>query len=297
MKILIVDDNIAIQEILAEILTVDGYEIDKAGTVSDAVDKLDSFSPDALLLDSQVGGESGLKVLDALPEDSDIRAIILTRGKEVIPKDTQFIKGYIQKPFKSSEVTEKIRELGEDMDIKRSRDRKFKFKLFSKQPKQVSEEEIAGARFGKSYVIFESEPSSVYKLAWYFMTKECSVMVITTGKVKSITERFKNDEGMNVKVLGLSAKARIGYVEMSKLGTVMDQIKKFISENDKPVIVFDNMEPIIDINGLNNVLTMIYQIINGAVKKTSSLVVSTGENSLTDKDKELFLHDMERYIA
>ena len=297
MKILIVDDNIAIQEILAEILTVDGYEIDKAGTVSDAVDKLDSFRPDALLLDSQVGGESGLKVLDALPEDSDIRAIILTRGKEVIPKDTQFIKGYIQKPFKSSEVTEKIRELGEDMDIKRSRDRKFKFKLFSKQPKQVSEEEIAGARFGKSYVIFESEPSSVYKLAWYFMTKECSVMVITTGKVKSITERFKNDEGMNVKVLGLSAKARIGYVEMSKLGTVMDQIKKFISENDKPVIVFDNMEPIIDINGLNNVLTMIYQIINGAVKKTSSLVVSTGENSLTDKDKELFLHDMERYIA
>ena len=88
MKILIVDDNIAIQEILSEILTVDGYEIDKAGTVAEAVDMLDSFRPDALLLDSQVDGESGLKVLDALPEDSDIRAIILTRGKETIPKDT-----------------------------------------------------------------------------------------------------------------------------------------------------------------------------------------------------------------
>ena len=81
MRILIVDDNIAIQEILAEILTVDGYEIEKAGTVSDAIDKLDSFHPDALLLDSQVGGESGLKVLDELPEDSEVRAIILTRGK------------------------------------------------------------------------------------------------------------------------------------------------------------------------------------------------------------------------
>ena len=297
MKILIVDDNIAIQEILAEILTVDGSEIDKVGTVSEAIDKLDSFRPDAILLDSQVDGESGTKVLDALPADSEIRAIMLTRGKEVIPKDTQFIKGYIQKPFKSSEVTEKVRALSEEMDLKRSRDWKFKFKLFSKQPKQVSDEEIAGARFGKSYVIFESEPSSVYKLAWYFMTKECNVMIITTGKVKSITERFKNDEGMNVKILGLSVKTRMGYVEMSKLGTVMDQIKTFISSNDKPVIVFDNMEPIIDTNGLNNVLTMIYQIINGSVKKTSSLVVSTGENSLTDKDKELFLHDMERYIA
>ena len=297
MKILIVDDNIAIQEILAEILTVDGYEIDKAGTVSDAVDKLDSFRPDILLLDSQVGGDSGLKVLDALPEDSDVRAIVLTRGKEILPKDTPFIKGFIQKPFKSEEVTEKVSALGEEMDLKRTKDKKFKFKLFSKQPKQVSEEEISGARFGKSYVIFESEPSSVYKLAWYFMTKECNVMVITTGKIKSITERFKNDGGMSVKILGLSLKARIGYVEMSKLGTVMDQVKRFIVENDKPVIVFDNMEPIIDTNGLNNVMTMLYQIINGVVKKTSSLVVSIGENSLTDKDKELFLHDMERYIA
>ena len=297
MKILIVDDNIAIQEILSEILTVDGYEIDKAGTISEAVEKLDSFRPDALLLDSQVNGESGLKVLDALPEDSEIRALILTRGKETIPKDTPFIKGSIQKPFKSEQVTQMIRELGDEMDLKRSKERRFKFRLFSKQPKQVSEDEISGARFGKSYVIFENEPSSVYKLAWYFMTKDCAVMIITTGKIKSITERFKNEDGHTVKVLGLSLKARMGYVEMSKLGTVMDQIKRFITENDKPVIVFDNMEPIIDTNGLNNVMTMLYQIINGAVKKASSLVVSTGENSLTDKDKELFLHDMERYIA
>ena len=105
MKILIVDDNIAIQEILGEILTVDGYEIDKVGTVSEAIDKLDSFRPDALILDPQVGGESGLKVLDALPAESDVRAIILTRGKEVIPKDTAFIRGCIQKPFKSDDVT------------------------------------------------------------------------------------------------------------------------------------------------------------------------------------------------
>ena len=297
MRILIVDDNIAIQEILAEILTVDGYEIDKAGSVAVAIDKLDSFRPDALLLDYEVAGESGLKVLDVLPEDSDIRAIVLTRGKEIIPKDTPFIKGSIQKPFKSEQVTQMIRELGDEMDLKRSKERRFKFRLFSKQPKQVSEDEISGARFGKSYVIFENEPSSVYKLAWYFMTKDCAVMIITTGKIKSITERFKNEDGHTVKVLGLSLKARMGYVEMSKLGTVMDQIKRFITENDKPVIVFDNMETIIDTNGLNNVMTMLYQIINWAVKKASSLVVSTGENSLTDKDKELFLHDMERYIA
>ena len=139
MKILIVDDNIAIQEILGEILTVDGYEIDKVGTVSEAIDKLDSFRPDALILDSQVGGESGLKVLDALPAESDVRAIILTRGKEVIPKDTAFIRGCIQKPFKSDDVTEKVRLLCEEMDLKRSKDRKIKFTWKAPIPKVLPE--------------------------------------------------------------------------------------------------------------------------------------------------------------
>lgn len=296
MKILIVDDNIAIQEIIAEILLTDGYEIEKAGTVSDAVDKLDSFRPDIIILDSEVGGERGFKVLDALPADTAVRAIILTKGKESLPKDTQVIHGYIQKPFKSSEIMTKVRELGEEMNLA-PKEKKFWFgKLFSKQNKQAQEEELSGMRFGKSYVVFENEPDAVYKLAWHFMMKGCDVMVLTSGKIKSITERFKNEAGKEVRALGLSQKPRTGYIEMSKLGTVMDQIKKFIEEKDKPVIVFDNMEEIITENGLNSVMTMLYQILNGVVKKTSTLIVSTREESLTDKDKELFLHDMERYI-
>lgn len=296
MKILIVDDNIAIQEIIAEILTVDGYEIEKVGTVSEAIERLDSFGPDIILLDFQVGGESGMRVLDALPEDSEVRAVILTKGKDLIPKDSPFVRGSIQKPFKSEEITDKVRKLAEEMESKRTRKR-LKLKLFSKAPKQVPMEDIQGARFGKSYVIFESEPDSVYRLAWYFVAKGCDVMVITTGKVKSVTERFRNGDGRDIRTLGLSLKPRIGYLEMTKLGTVMDQIKRFVVDKEKPVIVFDNMEPIIDANGLNNVMTMLYQIINGSVKKMSTLIVSIGEDSLTDKDKELFLHDMERYIA
>lgn len=298
MKILIVDDNIAIQEIIAEILTVDGYEIDKAGTVAEAIEKLDTVRPDAILLDTQVGGQSGLEVLDALPEDTDVRAVLLTKNKEQAPKDSNIIVGYIQKPFKSSDVMDSVRKLAEEMDIKQPKEKKFKFKLFGKHSiESSSDDDLPGIRFGKSYVVFEKEPETVFKISSHLMKKDCDILLITTSKVKSVTERFRDAEGKEVKVLGLTNKARMGYIEISRLGTIMDQIKKFMNEKEKPAIVFDNLQMVIEANGLNNVMTMLYQIINCNVSKTSSLVVSTDDSALTDKDKELFLHNMEQYIA
>ncbi|MFA6679747.1 MAG: DUF835 domain-containing protein, partial [Candidatus Methanomethylophilaceae archaeon] len=209
------------------------------------------------------------------------------------PKDTSFIFGFIQKPFKSSEILEKVRSLSSDAEIRHMKGKRSRFKLFSRTVTEKSDEDM-GLRFGKSYVVFENEPEAVYKMATFFTTKNCDIMVVTSGRSKSVTERFKD---IHVKVLGLSMKPRIGYIEMSKLGTLMGAITEFIDEAVKPVVVIDDLERIIDVNGLNTVLTMIYQIINGGSKKIATLVISVKEESLTDKDKELLLHDMELYEA
>lgn len=293
MKILIVDDNVAIREIVADILTVDGKEVEKAGTVAEAIGKIETFKPDALILDSQLAEESGLTLLDSIEAYPDMRAIILTKGKEVLPKDTASIYGYVQKPFKSNEIMDKVRALEEEMDVKHTKEKKFKFKLFGKHADKEVIDDGLPVRFGKSYVVFENEPNSVYKIAGHFLSKGCDVLILTSEKIKSITERYKDQE-KEIKVIGLSPKVRVGYIEMSRLGTVIDQVKKFINERDKPVIIFDNLEGMIAINGLNTVVTMLYQV-NHGVDKTSTLVVSTRDDRLTDKDKELFLHDMERF--
>lgn len=294
MKVLIVDDNVAIQEIIADILVIDGKEVQKASTVAEAVDKYESFKPDAIILDSKVGDENGLDVLDALNPNYGERVIILTKSKDVLPKDTSFIYGFVQKPFKSDEILSKVRALEADIDPKHVKEKsKFKLKLFSKRAnKDDSGEELLGVRFGKSFVVFENEPEGVYKLAGYFLSKEYDVLIMTSGKIKSITERYKESE--NLKVIGLSSKVRMGYIEMSRVGTIVDQVKKFIAEHDKPVIVFDDLQGLIEINGLNTVVTLVYQVIHDA-NKTSSLIVSIDEDILTDKDKDLFLHNMERF--
>lgn len=296
MKILIVDDNIAIQEIIGEILSSDGFDIDKTSTVSEAIVKLRSFHPDIILLAFEVGGENGLRVLDSLPKNSDVKVVILSKEKELVPDNIPFIKGSIQKPFKSSEIIQLVRNISKDTGDKSNKDKNLITRLFFK-PRQASADNISGAKFGKSYIIFEEEPVSVYKLAQYFAVKDYDVMVITVGKIRQINKKLKNDDGKAMSVLGLSVKSRIGYIGTSKLGTVMDCIKRFIEEKSKPVIVFDNMGPIIDINGSNSVITMIHQILSDLAEKTSTLIISINENSLTDKDKELLLCDMERYMV
>lgn len=295
MRVLIVDDNIAIQEIIGEILSLDGFETDKVGTILEAIDKLSSFNPDIILLAFKVGGENSLRILDSLPKNSDTKVIILTKEKELIPDNIPFIKGSIQKPFKSSEIIQLVRNISKDTVDKSNKSKNLITRLFSKQSRQTVDD-ISGAKFGKSYLIFEEEPASVYQLARYFAVKDCNVMVITTGKIKTINEKFKNDDDEVVNVIGLSVKSKIGYIRISKLGTVMDHIKSFIREKSKPVIVFDNIGPIIDTNGSNNVMTMIHQILSDFAEKTSTLIISTNENSLTDKDKELLLCDMERMM-
>lgn len=293
MKILIIDDNVAIQEILAEILTVDGYEISMASSVNEGKKLYQSFRPDAIILDSQVNGESGLRILDSIEETSEVRVIILTTGKEQIPKDSPFIYGDIQKPFKSGDILQKVRSISANLEEKHGKEKKIKFKLFSKPVTEKMEpEDTMNIRFGKSYVVFEQEPNNVYKLGSGFVAKGCSIMVVTAGRIKTATERFKGNE---VKVLGLSPRPRNGYIEISKMGTLMGEISAFIGEKEKPVVLIDGLEQIIAVNGLNTVLTMLFQIINGGVNKPATLIVSMNPESLTDKDRELILHDMELY--
>jgi len=291
MKVLVIDDNEAIQEIIAEILSVDGYATEIAGSIEEARSKLASFIPDAILLDSVVNGESSLPFLDELDPKSEVKVLILTSGKEILPKDSPLIYGHIQKPFKSTDIIDNVRgmTLGEAAAAKK---KKIKFKLFGSKKPEPEEAREAGIHFGKSYIVFENEPSLVYAMAHTMQARGYDVMVVTSEGVKYVNDKTGGD---TMRILGVSSRLKAGYVEMSKLGTLMANAVEFMDQNAKPVVIFDNLQPLIEANSLNGVLTMIYQLINGDFKKTSSIIISAPESSFTDKDKDLLLRSMELY--
>ncbi|NLL95284.1 MAG: response regulator [Thermoplasmatales archaeon] len=298
MKVLIVDDNPAILEIISDILQVNGYETSTAEDADDARAKLVSFKPGILILDSSLHGEPSFPLLGEIDLDSDLKVLILTSGNETLPTDSKFIRGSLKSPYRSSEVLEEVRRLGPAGDQKAAvavpqKEAKRKKKGFFRRrnKEKIVPARDATLRHGKSYVVFEDTPETAYRLAFALAMQDADVAVVTDENPKAVKERFLSG---NVTVKGLSMRPRPGYVEASKPGTIMHEAMEFIKGSQKPVLVFSNLDLIVQVNGINAALTLIHQIRAGAGKQISMVVSSSGEG-FTSKDRDLLVSGMELY--
>jgi two-component system response regulator RegX3 len=110
--ILLVEDEPAIAEPLAETLTREGFHLQVAGTAADAVDAATSLRPDLILLDLMLPDGSGFDVCREVRRSSQVPIIMLTaRGDEadrVIGLELG-ADDYVVKPFSAREVTARVR--------------------------------------------------------------------------------------------------------------------------------------------------------------------------------------------
>ena len=78
-RILIADDEPTVREVLAELLNFEGYTVATAATGEEALQLLDSFAADVILLDIVMPGLSGNETLSALrARGIEIPAIAIT---------------------------------------------------------------------------------------------------------------------------------------------------------------------------------------------------------------------------
>ena len=100
-KILLVDDDIELTDLLAEVLRLTGFEVEVANNGQEALDKL-NVSHQLVLLDVMMPKLDGWSVLRKIRQDSNVPVIMLTaRGEE---QDELFgfelgVDEYISKPF------------------------------------------------------------------------------------------------------------------------------------------------------------------------------------------------------
>ena len=113
-KILVVDDEDDLCEILKFNLETEGYQVTTANSAEDALE-LDIASFDLLLLDVMMGGMSGFamaKQLKANPSTASVPIIFLTARDTENDTVTGFNLGaddYISKPFSLREVLVRVR--------------------------------------------------------------------------------------------------------------------------------------------------------------------------------------------
>src|SRR4051812_5963409 len=80
--ILLVEDEPAIAEPLAETLTREGFALEVAGTVADAIDAVGRVRPDLILLDLMLPDGSGYDVCREVRRTSQVPIIMLTARGE-----------------------------------------------------------------------------------------------------------------------------------------------------------------------------------------------------------------------
>jgi DNA-binding response OmpR family regulator len=117
IKILIVDDDAQVTTLLGKILGMEGYQTTTVNDSSKAHEIATSVKPDLILLDLMMPDPDGFKLCRALRSDPHFMftpIIIVTALDDNDSRVVAFGAGandYITKPFHSSELVKRIREL------------------------------------------------------------------------------------------------------------------------------------------------------------------------------------------
>jgi CheY-like chemotaxis protein len=117
-KIMIVDDEESLIELIRAVMEQEGYEVTTAINGEEALNKLKSVKPDLIILDMMMPGMSGREVCDKIrsnPETKDLKIIFLTvakfseAGKDVLKK--MKVLDYINKPFNNDDLTKRVKKI------------------------------------------------------------------------------------------------------------------------------------------------------------------------------------------
>ena len=109
-KILIVDDQTSIQELIAENLLLEGYEVAKAGDPDSAKMHLYSSPPDLVLLDLYLDGPEGFRLFRDIKQQYCHLPVIILTAYDSYREDARLSKadGYVVKSTDFDELKQKI---------------------------------------------------------------------------------------------------------------------------------------------------------------------------------------------
>lgn len=111
-RLLLLDDDPAMQRLIATVLRRAGYRVDVVSAGAQALEKIGRFDYDALLLDLMTPTEGGMTVVRHLKKHQPemLRRVLLVTGspKSVLKTVAGDVAAVVQKPFEAAHLLETV---------------------------------------------------------------------------------------------------------------------------------------------------------------------------------------------
>ena len=115
MKILIVEDEPSLREMMQRVLTEEHYVVETAATYFEADDKISGYSYDCILLDIMLPDGNGLRLLERLKELHKREAVIVISARDSLDDKVAGLElgadDYLTKPFDINEFSARVHSL------------------------------------------------------------------------------------------------------------------------------------------------------------------------------------------
>ena len=114
VKIIIVDDEKNIREVIREYASLDGYDVMEADSGVKALELLNNNKFDLMILDIMMPIMDGFTLLNSIPKEKKIPTIILSARDDEVDKLEGFDRGiddYLCKPFSPRELMARVKAI------------------------------------------------------------------------------------------------------------------------------------------------------------------------------------------
>jgi two-component system response regulator VicR len=113
-KVVLVQDNKNILEIMDQVLTEEGFDVTSSLT-TEPIEKIDKIEPDVVIIDDHIkGNKKGSEVIEELksePETEDISAVLTSTSNDLAKKAKECkADDYIEKPFDLDHLIEVVKK-------------------------------------------------------------------------------------------------------------------------------------------------------------------------------------------
>lgn len=175
VKVLVVDDEYDVLNLLENWLTKEKYEVKKAESGAEALKLVDIFAPDLVITDLYMDGMDGMTLLTELHNDNPLLPVIMLSGQAQIPDAIKAMhlgtSAFLTKPINQDEFLETVKRISPN--------------LFGKSPLN---------EFAKNIVYKSKEMSDIIEMASLVADNEVSVFISgSTGTGKEVIAKAIHD--------------------------------------------------------------------------------------------------------